>query len=154
FVGPHLARALRKAGHEVRGSGLEPLTPAKLAGDAALARYGAWDGGAGKDAGVPLVRGADAVVHLAGQASAARSFADPEGTFRANVAGTHAVFEALEEAQSRARVLLVSSAEVYAPRTSALPVTEDAPTAPVSPYGASKLAAEAIGRAAHAAGER
>src|SRR5262249_31604071 len=69
FVGPHVVRALREAGHEVRGSGLEPGTPPRLGGDAALARYGAWNLGDGPAAGVPLVAGAEAVIHLAGQAS-------------------------------------------------------------------------------------
>ncbi len=154
FVGPHVVRALRAEGHEVRGSGLEAAPPAKLGGDAALSRYAAWDLGAGPAAGVPLLAGADLVVHLAGQASAARSYADPAGTFRANVAGTQALFDALRTAGSAARVLVVSSSEVYAPVASADPISEDAPTGPISPYGASKLAAEAIAHAAVAANER
>jgi len=50
--------------------------------------------------------------------------------------------------------VLVRSSEVYAPAVSAAPVTEDAPTGPISPYGASKLAAEAIAHAAVARGAR
>jgi GDP-4-dehydro-6-deoxy-D-mannose reductase len=92
---------------------------------------------------VALVRGADAVAHLAGQASAARSFADPEGTFRANAQGTAAVLDAMREAGCRGRLLCVSTSEVYAPAASSAPLREDAPVGPVSPYGASKLAAEA-----------
>ena len=44
------------------------------------------------------------------------------------------------------RVLIVSSAEVYGAVTdpSRLPLDEDAPTAPLTPYAASKLAAEAV----------
>jgi GDP-4-dehydro-6-deoxy-D-mannose reductase len=143
FVGPHLVRALRAAGHEPWGTGLEPEPPAALSGDAALARYGAWDVGAGAAAGVSLLAGADAVVHLAGQSSAARSFADPAETFRANAQGTAAVLDAMAEAGCRGRLVCVSTSEVYAPAASATPLAEDAPLGPISPYGASKLAAEA-----------
>jgi len=143
FVGPHLVRALHEAGHEAWGAGLEEAPPARLTGDAAVTRYGGWDVAQGPGAGVELVRGASAVAHLAGQASAARSFADPEGTFRANAQGTAAVLDAMRAAGCRGRLLCVSSSEVYAPAESPAPLKENAPVGPVSPYGASKLAAEA-----------
>lgn len=143
FVGPHLVRALKSAGHEAWGAGLEAEPPEKLSGDAAVARYVAWDVAAGPAAGAALVAGADAVAHLAGQASAARSFTDPEATFRANAQGTAAVLDAMRKAGRPRKLLCVSTSEVYAPAASAAPLTEDAPVGPVSPYGASKLAAEA-----------
>jgi GDP-4-dehydro-6-deoxy-D-mannose reductase len=87
----------------------------------------------------------DAVVHLAAQPRVAASFADPAGTFRTNVLGTVAVLEAVRAHAPRARLVVASSAEVYgAPRAVDLPLAEAAPLAPVNPYGASKVAQEAV----------
>ena len=148
FVGPHLVRALRAAGHTPWGVGLEAEPPAALSGDAAVARWARWDLAAGPASGrEPLSWGADAIVHLAGQASAARSFADPHGTFEANVFGTLALLEAARAQGFAGTILLVSSSEVYGRLTEGEPATESARIAPVSPYGASKAAAEAIGSA-------
>ena len=147
FVGPHLVRALRAAGHTPWGVGLEAAPPAVLQGDAAVARWARWDLAAGPDEGrEPLLWGADAIVHLAGQASAARSFDDPRGTFEANALGTLALLEAARAAGFKGPLLLVSSSEVYG-RIGDTPATEAARIAPVSPYGASKAAAEALGSA-------
>ena len=59
-----------------------------------------------------------------------------------NVLGTVNVLEALREAAPEARLLLVSTGEVYG-RAEELPTPESARPAPFSPYAASKLAAEA-----------
>jgi GDP-4-dehydro-6-deoxy-D-mannose reductase len=94
----------------------------------------------------------DAVVHLAAQSRVAHSFADPGETFRVNVLGTVAVLEAVRRHAPRARILVASSAEVYgAVGADALPVVESAPLAPVNPYGASKVAAEAAALQFHRA---
>lgn len=87
----------------------------------------------------------DQVYHLAAASSVRRSLEDPGETFRVNVLGSRNLFEAIRRAAMRARVLLVSSAEAYGesaqlPR----PLQEDDPLLPVSPYGASKAAAEAV----------
>ncbi len=58
-----------------------------------------------------------------------------------NAVGTVNLVEALLEASPSARLLLVSTGEVYG-RPEELPTTENGPTAPISPYGASKVAAE------------
>ena len=140
FMGPHLARALSAAGHHVTGAGL---------GDApreGLLR--SWhtldllDRAATSD----LLAEArpDAIVHLAGQSSAAASFQDPEGTFRANVLGTWSVLEAVAAASPRARVLWVGTSEVYGPTTEGVRVDESHPFSPVSPYALSKAAAERV----------
>src|SRR5215204_4271338 len=113
FVGPHLVRAVRAAGGAAWGVGLEAAPPAALAGDTAVARWARWHLAAGPDAGrEPLAWGADAIVHLAGQASAARSFDDPRGTFEANALGTLALLEAAHAARFAGPILLVSSSEV------------------------------------------
>lgn len=84
------------------------------------------------------------VYHLAGQASVGASLANPLATWEINASGTLRLLEALRrESPGTRRVLLVSSAEVYGvvPEV-AQPITEKTPLAPLTPYGASKAAAE------------
>jgi GDP-4-dehydro-6-deoxy-D-mannose reductase len=88
----------------------------------------------------------DAVCHLAAQASVGASFGNSEATYRVNAVGTANVLDAALACRARPRVLLISSSEVYGragPQD--LPLREDHPFAPVSPYAASKAAAEMIG---------
>lgn len=85
----------------------------------------------------------DAVIHLAGMAFAPDAGQDPGEAFRVNVGGTVALFEALRELGIRPPVLVSGSADVYgAPRPKDLPLREDAPSAPNSPYSLSKVAQE------------
>jgi GDP-4-dehydro-6-deoxy-D-mannose reductase len=90
----------------------------------------------------------DAVVHLAALSSVAESWGDVTEVWRTNVLGTVNVVEALRAEAPRARLLFVSSGEVYG-RASLVPTPEEAPIEPVSPYGASKAAAELACRQAH-----
>jgi GDP-4-dehydro-6-deoxy-D-mannose reductase len=83
-----------------------------------------------------------AVYHCAGAAHVGRSWDSTEPTFAANVRGTHHVLRALERAGVGARVLVPSSALVYAGADEAL--TEAHPLVPNSPYGLSKLAQEML----------
>ena len=83
----------------------------------------------------------DAVVHLAALSSVAESWGDVTEVWRTNVLGTVNVVEALRAQAPRARLLFVSSGEVYG-RAPLVPTPEAAPVEPVSPYGASKAAAE------------
>lgn len=88
----------------------------------------------------------DAICHLAAQASVRASFGNSEATYRVNTIGTANVLDAALACRRRPRVLLVSSSEVYGRVTpEELPLREDRPLAPVSPYAASKAAAEMIG---------
>jgi GDP-4-dehydro-6-deoxy-D-mannose reductase len=148
FVGPHLARALAAAGAQVVGLGIEPEAPTGLPlTDWCTADLG--ESAAVADAVTRVHPGA--VVHLAGQSSAGRSFADPEGTFRANVTGTANLLEAVRQSAPGARVLVIGSGEAYGPQPEGSRVGEETPFAPVSPYAASKAEADRI---AAAAGER
>jgi GDP-4-dehydro-6-deoxy-D-mannose reductase len=83
----------------------------------------------------------DAVVHLAALSSVADSWGDVTEVWRTNVLGTVNVVEVLRAEAPGTRLLFVSSGEVYG-RTPLIPTPEDAPVDPVSPYGASKAAAE------------
>jgi GDP-4-dehydro-6-deoxy-D-mannose reductase len=94
----------------------------------------------------------DVIFHLAALAHVGRSWEDPQSVLRVNVIGTLNVFEAARRCVPLPRVLLTSSAEVYgAVPARRLPVTEDAPLAPVTPYAASKVGAEFLAVQAHLA---
>lgn len=81
------------------------------------------------------------VVHLAAESSVSTSWRDPPATWLVNVVGTVNVLEAVREEQPGARVLFASTGEVYG-RTDQLPTPESAPLSPLSPYAATKAAAE------------
>ncbi len=149
FVGPHLARALLARGARVVGAGLgeRPAEPA----------VSEWRPMELRDAA--SVRAAvesfqpRAVVHLAGQSSAARSFEAPAETFEANVLGTLHVLGAVRESAPRARVIVVGTSEVYGPIEPGTLAGEDLPHRPVSPYALSKSIAERMAlELAHAGG--
>ena len=82
-----------------------------------------------------------AVVHLAAQSSVAASWTAAAEVWSANVVGTVNVLEAVRAERPDARVLFASTGDVYG-RAEELPTPESAPLEPVSPYAASKAAAE------------
>lgn len=89
----------------------------------------------------------DEVYHLAAQSSVRQSLEDPANTFQVNVLGTQAVLEATRRAACAARILCVSSADAYGESARlGRPLEEGDPLLPVSPYGSSKAAAEAVAR--------
>jgi GDP-4-dehydro-6-deoxy-D-mannose reductase len=93
-----------------------------------------------------LDTGPDAICHLAAQASVGTSWENQAATYRVNTFGVINLLDGAAACARPPRVLLVSSSEVYG-RVSAdeLPIREDRPFAPVSPYAASKAAAEMVG---------
>jgi nucleoside-diphosphate-sugar epimerase len=92
-------------------------------------------------------RGVDFVLHLAARTSVPRSVKDPAETNRINVDGTMEVLLAARDAGVR-RVVFAGSSSVYGD-TPTLPKREDMPTAPISPYGVSKLVGELYGKVFH-----
>jgi GDP-4-dehydro-6-deoxy-D-mannose reductase len=83
----------------------------------------------------------EAVVHLAALSQVAESWEDPATVWQVNAVGTVALLEAVRQERAAARVLVVSTGEVYG-RAAVVPTPEEAPVEPVSPYAASKAAAE------------
>jgi GDP-4-dehydro-6-deoxy-D-mannose reductase len=141
FAGPAVAEALLAAGHEVHGLLRRPSTRQLPLSSDALHRCDLDD----HAAVARLVGGMrpDALVHLAGLTFVPAAERDPVATYRANLGGTLAVLAAVRSEAPRARVLAVSSVEVYgAVLPAELPVTEDTPLRPVTVYGASKAAAD------------
>jgi GDP-4-dehydro-6-deoxy-D-mannose reductase len=88
----------------------------------------------------------DAICHLAAQASVGASWKDQTATYAVNTMGALNVIEAALACNHPPRLLLISSSEVYGRvQPEDLPIRETHPFAPVSPYAASKAAAELIG---------
>lgn len=128
FVGTWLAAHLRERGDEVVTIDIET----DIADQPALN---------------PVIMDAapDAIFHLAAKTHVGESWEDPAEVLRVNVLGTGAVLAAARRLPVSPTVLVVSSAEVYGTVTAdQLPITEDVPVAPATPYAASKAAAEQI----------
>ena len=151
FIGSHLAERLAALGARVTVlDSLQDGSLENLRACAAAVRFLQGDVRDG-DAVAEAVRGQEVVFHLAANASVPRSVQQPEEDFAANALGSQRVLLAAVRAGVR-RVVYASSAAVYGTPRGRPFREEDAP-APVSPYGASKLAGEALGLAyAHAYG--
>lgn len=153
FIGANLVRRLLDAAHEVVV--VDDLSTGRLENlDAVAGRIELHEASV-LDAdrlAVALVD-ADAVVHLAARPSVPRSIDDPLATHRANVDGTLAVLEAARRAGPAAPHLLVASSSSVYGANPTLPKREDLVARPLSPYAASKLAAESYALAyAHSYG--
>jgi GDP-4-dehydro-6-deoxy-D-mannose reductase len=82
-----------------------------------------------------------AIVHLAALSWVPESWRDPARAWEVNVVGTVNVLDAVRQECPDARVLAVSTGEVYG-NADRIPTPEQAAVAPLSPYAASKAAAE------------
>jgi UDP-glucose 4-epimerase len=89
-----------------------------------------------------LLAGVDAVVHFAAYSAVGESVREPELYYSNNVGGTLSLLEAMARAAVR-RLVFSSTAAVYGNPEQA-PIPEDAPFAPVNPYGRSKAMVEKI----------
>lgn len=146
FIGSHICEALCRVGARVVAAGPMPTEkPGNLAAvqdsiDIVPVRLTA-----------PLMRsllervGFDYVFHFAGRADPLASTRAPVKDFRLNSGLALSVLESCRKASRIPAVVLASSAAVYG-HSRALPVSETAPTDPISPYGASRLASEIYAR--------
>jgi len=83
----------------------------------------------------------DRVIHLAAQSSPQRSWDDPAGTLRTNVMGMLHLLEAVRAEGATTRIVAVGSADEYGlVQPDEMPLREDAPLRPASPYAVSKVA--------------
>lgn len=127
FVGPYLNDHLSASGDDVVGTDLDvDITDGEAVRKAFLAAR------------------PEAVYHLAAASHVGTSWSAPVEVMRVNVEGTLNVLLAAVDA-GVGRVVLVGSAEEYGKvAPDELPIAETAPLRPVSPYGASKAAAEMV----------
>jgi len=119
FVGTHLRALL---GDHAVSANVDVLDPGAIASEVREVQPGA-------------------IVHLAAQSSVAASWQDVSGVWSVNVIGTVNVLELARSTEPQPRVLFISTGEVYG-RAEQLPTSETAPLAPLSPYAATKAAAE------------
>jgi UDP-glucose 4-epimerase len=85
-------------------------------------------------------QGFDGALHFAALALVSESVAHPERYWRTNVGGTRNLLDALRDAEIK-RLVFSSTCATYG-QPDQTPITEDAPTRPTNPYGASKLAVD------------
>ena len=133
FVGSWLQAHLREVGDDVvvPGEELDVNDALSLADAVAAARP-------------------DAVYHLAGLTDVGDSWERPAAFFRTNAGGTFNLLDAARRCDTLPRVLFVSSSEVYGRvEPDQLPISEEAPLRPVSPYAATKAASEMLAVQAH-----
>ncbi len=143
FIGSHLAERLLAAGYSVHildneSTGLRSNIPSKATfqhGD--VSNRTDVEAAFTRDAASPPYA---VVLHIAGQASTIRSFADPWSDFATNAVGTMNVVQACLTYRVP-RLLFASSMTVYG-HPSQVPTPETEACAPVSYYGVSKYAAE------------
>jgi UDP-glucose 4-epimerase len=87
-----------------------------------------------------LASGVDAVLHFAAKSLVAESVAQPARYWRHNLGGSLALLEAMRATGTR-RIVFSSTAAVYG-EPAQVPIDEDAPPRPSSPYGATKIAVD------------
>jgi GDP-4-dehydro-6-deoxy-D-mannose reductase len=138
LAGGYLARACHAAGEEVLGISRSGEIPAEAGSGQVLDLCDA-------DGVRALVAefAPELVYHLASLSSVGRSWQQPAQTMHDNVGTSVNLLEALRLEAPEARTIWVSSCEVYGEPAS-LPIEEDAPLAPPSPYAVSKAAGDQL----------
>lgn len=144
FIGSHLVEALLARGDRVRV--LDDLSSGKrnnLPQGAELI--------VGDVSDAPLVAramaGMQGCFHLAAIASVQRSMEEWLATNRTNLVGSITIFETARRMPAPIPVVYASSAAIYGDNPD-MPIAESAPPAPLSAYGADKMASELHGRVA------
>ncbi|MEU5431201.1 UDP-glucose 4-epimerase GalE [Streptomyces olivoreticuli] len=135
YIGSVVTAHLLAAGHTV--TVLDDLSTGHRASVPEGARF---IEGRVQDAGNWLDSSYEAVLHFAAHSQVGQSVADPEPYWRNNVAGTADLLAAMRDADVRTLVFSSTAATYGEPAT--VPITEDAPTGPTNPYGATKLAVD------------
>ncbi|WP_420034078.1 UDP-glucose 4-epimerase GalE [Streptomyces sp. cg28] len=135
YVGSVVAQHLLEAGHEV--TVLDNLSTGFREGVPAGAAFVEGDI---RDAAKWLDDSFDAVLHFAAFSQVGESVVKPEKYWDNNVGGTMALLAAMRTAGVK-KLVFSSTAATYGEPVST-PITETDPTAPTSPYGASKLAVD------------
>jgi len=87
----------------------------------------------------------DLIFHLAALADVAQSFKDPWGTLANNIHAQVNLLEACRQLVPNARIVVISSAEIYGAARGDAPLDESVPFAPANPYSVSKVTQDMLG---------
>jgi len=145
FIGSHLASTLLEQGNRVRildnfstgkSENIEELTRQFDSTQLEVMEGDIRDASRVGEA----VRGIEVIFHSAAFVSVPQSMDEPQECFDVNVTGTHLLLEAARRSGVR-RVVAASSAAVYG-ESDALPLVEETPLQPKSPYALSKRVTE------------
>jgi UDP-glucose 4-epimerase len=139
YIGAHIAHDLADAGFEVRilddfSNGLER----RVTRFKDIHRANILD----REAVVNAVKGVDSVIHLAAKKAVGESVENPLKYYENNVGGTLNLLAAMSLCGVK-KIVFSSTAAVYAPSEKDA-IGENDPTAPLSPYGATKLLSEEL----------
>ena len=140
FIGSHIVDKLLADGHDVRV--LDDLSSGRKENLAQAGKRAEFIEADIRDraAMTKACRGVERIIHAAAWRSVPKSMADPYGYTDVNVLATVGLLDTAVKEKVK-RVVCVSSSSVYGDAQT-MPLREDAPTAPISPYAASKLADE------------
>lgn len=138
FVGSALVRALRAAGISVTTLDVSPSSQSGVIGVVG-------DVGVRADVEAALAGQPTVVFHLAARTSVLGSLRDPEGFYAVNVAATQQLLECARQVGTRHMVLASTNAVVGDVGRDL--IDEQTPLRPLTPYGATKAAAEMLASA-------
>lgn len=144
FIGSHIVRTLLEQGQEVKV--LDNFSTGKRENIADFEKQIELIEGDLRDASKvnEAVRGVDIIFHEAAFVSVPQSMDEPQNCFDVNVTGTSMLFDAARRAGVK-RAVFATSAAVYGDSTE-MPLTEETPLRPLSPYAASKRVDEIYGQ--------
>ena len=142
FIGSHITDALLDAGHSV--TVIDDLSRGRRAQVNPAARFVELDITSDGLAAAVADAEPEVVFHHAAQIDVRESVRDPLHDADVNVVGTVNVLRAAVDAGTR-RVVFASSGGAIYGETDVIPTSEETPCRPESPYGTSKLCAEAYG---------
>ncbi|MBI3172645.1 MAG: SDR family oxidoreductase [Chloroflexi bacterium] len=144
FIGSHIVRTLLEQGQEVKV--LDNFSTGKRENIADFEKKIELIEGDLRDASkvTEAVRGVDIIFHEAAFVSVPQSMDEPQNCFDVNVTGTSMLFDAARRAGVK-RAVFATSAAVYGDSTE-MPLTEETPLRPLSPYAASKRVDEIYGQ--------
>jgi GDP-4-dehydro-6-deoxy-D-mannose reductase len=147
FVGGHLAHhLLAQGGFEVFGTTFGPTTgyDALAASGVVLHQVDLTDASAVQRLFKEIQP--DQVYHLAAQSFVPASYENPWATLQNNIHAQLNVLHTIAESSLTSRVLVVGSAEEYGPASpDAIPINEQRPLRPTSPYSVSKVTQDMLG---------
>lgn len=143
FLGRHVARTFHQAGWKVVAMGHGAWS------DEDMRRWGiaVWHSADISPEALATYAGdVDAVVHCAGSAQVSFSLTHPFQDYHRTVGTTAAALEFIRTHCPKSSLVFISSAAVYGDASGKDPISEDAPLAPISPYGVHKEIAERLCR--------